>query len=172
MQTRLVPQTRVTHLHPFLMAVLVQQPGRIQVQRITAGPGAKPLQSPAPERTKGRQILSRRSETLEEPAESRLAGDAGNSQERSQQYITAQVGHVRQLLGSGQNARYKPQAILEGLIATAALLETGKHLGQQIAEPMPMQKAGEAQQPGPTRDSLIREADLDGFVGSLEFNEL
>src|SRR5438552_8320547 len=36
---------------------------------------------------------------------------------------------------------------------------------------MPMQEAGESQQPGPTRDSLIREADLNGFLGSLQFNE-
>src|SRR5437899_11276997 len=51
-------------------------------------------------------------------------------------------------------------------------LKTGKHPGQHFAEPMPMQKTGEGQQPGSARDFLIGEADLDGFLGRLEFNEL
>lgn len=74
-QTRLEAQPRVPRGHALLMAALVQEPGRIQIQRVAARPGTEPLQPPAPERTEGGEILARRSEALEEAAEGRLAGD-------------------------------------------------------------------------------------------------
>jgi len=153
------------------MTVLVQQPGRIQIQRVTVGPGTEPFQPPTPERTEGREILARRSEVLEEAAEGRLTGDALNGQQRSQHHVTAQVGDVGELFGPGQNPRQEPQGIFEGLITTATLLEPGQHARQQLAEAMPVQETGEGQEPGATGNFLISEADWDGFMGSLEFNE-
>lgn len=37
---------------------------------------------------------------------------------------------------------------------------------------MPVQETGKGQQPGATGYFLVREADSDGFIGRLEFNEL
>ena len=153
------------------MTVLVQEPGRIQIQRVTVGPGTESFQPPTPERTESRQILARRSEMLEEAAQGRLTGDALNGQQRSQHHVPAQVGDVRELLGSGQNPRQEPQGIFEGLVTPATLLELGQHPRQQIAEAMPVQETGKGQ-PGATGNFLVGETDLDGFIGSLEFNEL
>lgn len=153
------------------MAILAQQPGGIKIQRVTAGPGTEPLQPPAPERTKGRQILPRRSEVLEEAAEGRLPGDALNGQQRWQHHVPAQVGDVRELPGPGQNPHPEPHRILEGLIPTAPSFELGHDPLQQLAETMPVQEAGKSQQPGATGSFLVREADWDGFIGRWEANE-
>ena len=46
-----------------------------------------------------------------------------------------------------------------------------QHLGQQLTEPMPVQKTGEGQQAGSATDFLVGEADLDGLLRRFEFNE-
>jgi hypothetical protein len=154
------------------MPVLVQQPGRIQIQRVSAGPGTEPLEPPTPERTEDREILARPSEVPEAAAKSRLTGNTLNGQQRSQHYVPAQMGHVSELFGPGQNPRQEPQGILEGLITPPPLFELGQHARQQLADAMPVQEAGKSQKTRATGNFLIREADLDGFVRSLELNEL
>ena len=50
-----------------------------------------------------------------------------NGPQQSQHHIPAQVRHVRELFGPGQNPRQEPQSILEGLITTLTLLKPGQH---------------------------------------------
>lgn len=109
---------------------------------------------------------------LEEATEGRLAGDPLDGQQRGQHDITAQVSDLGEFLGSGENAGQEAQAVFEGLITAAALLELREHAGQKIAEAMPVEEAGEGEEAGAAGNFLIGEADLNGFVGSLELNEL
>ncbi len=107
MQTRFGAQARIADLDPFLMTVLVQQSGGIQIQRIAAGPAGQPFQAPAPEGAEGGQIFPGRVEALEKAGEAGLAADALDFQERRQHDIAAQVGDLSQLLRPGQNAGEK-----------------------------------------------------------------
>jgi len=74
MQTRLESLPGVTDRHAFLMAVLVQEPRRIQVQRAAIFGAGQSVQTPMPQRTETPQIGPRRIKTLEESGERRLAG--------------------------------------------------------------------------------------------------
>lgn len=79
--------------------------------------------------------------------------------------------HLDELLRPVENAGHKPQRQIgdrDRLFARALMRE---HAGQQCAQPMPVQKTGEGEQPGAPGNFLIGEADLDGLLGCLEFNE-
>jgi hypothetical protein len=95
-----------------------------------------------------------------------------NREQRGQQHVPAPVGDVGEFLGPGENPSHEAQTVFEGLITAAAPLELRKHPGQQIAEAMPMEKAGKGEEAGAAGNLLIGEADWDGFVGSWELDEL
>ena len=98
----------VTALHPFLFAVLVQEPRGIQIQRVAFLLAGQPIQSPRPERTKATQVVARRSEPLEEARQHRLAGHARDAQEFGHERIAAQIGDM------GELARVTQESVPEG----------------------------------------------------------
>ena len=94
--------------------------------------------------TKATQILSRRSEPLEETRQHRLAGDAREAQEFRRERIAPQTGGVREL------ARVTPQTVHEGqclfqrqefVVGKGHLMRQGR--GQTFAPVQPMQPAPE-----------------------------
>jgi hypothetical protein len=153
------------------MPVLVQQAGRIQVQRVTAGPAGQPFHAPAPQRTEGGQIFSGAGEALEEAGETGLTADTLNGQQLRQHHVATQMGDLGQLLRARQDAGQEAQRQVghrDGLLALAHMRQDP---GQQRAEAMPVEEPGKGEQPGPTADLLVGEADVDGLLWSFEFNE-
>jgi len=108
MQARLESPLGITDGHPRLMAIFVQQPRRIQIQRVTFLAAGQPVQTPAPQRTETAQIGARRIKTLKEPRERRLARHPAHADQIGHHRITTQVSHV------GQLARITQQAVHEG----------------------------------------------------------
>jgi len=62
--------------------------------------------------------------------------------------------------------------VLERLEAATPLLEGGHHAGEQVAKAMPVQESSEGQQTSATRNPLVGETDLDGFIRRFESNEV
>src|SRR5437763_12812178 len=56
MQARLGPDPRVAYFHPFLMSVLVQQSGGIQIQSVASRTAGQAIQTPAEQSSKTTQI--------------------------------------------------------------------------------------------------------------------
>src|ERR1035438_10525762 len=92
MQTGLDPLPGIPARHARLLAVLVQPPRGIQIQRVTFLRAGQPIQAPMPERTKATQIVSRRSEPLKETRQHRLTGDARDAQQFRRERIAPQIG--------------------------------------------------------------------------------
>jgi hypothetical protein len=112
-QTRLESRPRVTDGHALLMAVLVQEPRRIQVQRVTFPGAGQPIQAPVPESPETAQILPRRIKLLEEAREHGLAGDAAHAQQLGRDRIAAQIGHMRELARVTQQAVEESQRLFD-----------------------------------------------------------
>ena len=108
MQTRFDPLLGVAAGHALLLAVLVQESGRIQIQRVALLAAGQPVQAPVPERTKATQVGPRRIEPLKETPEHRLTGHAGDAQDFGHERIAPQIGDV------GQLARVTEQTVQEG----------------------------------------------------------
>src|SRR5678816_3165300 len=97
MQTRLDAVRRVACFHALLMTVLVQQPRRIQVERIASGSRRELLQTPPPQRPETPQVGPSGSEAREKTRQTRLAGHPPYTQQFWCQRIAPNIGHVREL---------------------------------------------------------------------------
>ena len=108
---------------------------------------------------------------MKEPGEGGLAADLLDGQQSGQHHIVAQVSHLGQLGRPGQNSGDEPQGQIlrrDGLLTLGTM---GQQLGQELSQPVPMEKTGEGQQPGSPADFLVGEADFDGFLSGFELNE-
>src|ERR1039458_2929408 len=97
MQTGLEAEPRVAGAHAVLMTVLVQQPRRIEIERVAALARGQPVQTPSPQRTETRQVFSRRSETTEETRQGRGTGDPLNAEHLWHHRITPKISDMREL---------------------------------------------------------------------------
>jgi len=171
MQTAFKTVRRVAPLDAFLLARFMQQLRRIQVQGVTAGPAAQPVQTPVPQRTKTPQIAPGPGEALKETGVTGLAAQALDGQQRSQQHSPPQVRHLRQLGGPGQNPRQETQRQIFRRQRVGAPPPVGQPQCQLLSEPMPVQKTGKGRQPRMPADTLVGEANLDRFLPRSQFNK-
>jgi len=111
-QARLKPQTRVTGLHAFLMAVHVKQPRRVQIECIAFASRRKSFQTPPPQRSETAQIASCRSKARKESRQTRLACDPVDTEQLRHHRIATKICDMRKLSRFAQ----KPMRERQGLI--------------------------------------------------------
>lgn len=88
MQTWLETLPRVTHGDAMLMAVLMQEPGGVEIERVTFFAAGQPHHAPLPEPAKAAQMDRRGVETRKKPRERRLAGHPPDAEQLRHQRIT------------------------------------------------------------------------------------
>lgn len=145
MQARLEARARVTGAHALLVAVLVQQPRGVQIERVALPPGRQPFQRPPPQRTETPQVRSRRTEAREEAREGGLTRHPADAEQLRHQGIPPEIGHVRELARLAQQTMHESQRLLprrERVVRLRQAVRQGRR--QPLAPPG-------AVQPGPER---------------------
>ena len=113
MQAGLDALLGVAAFDAFLLAVLVQEPRGIQIQRVAVLLAGQPIHAPMPERTEAAQVVARRGEPLEETRQHRLTGHARDAQEFRHERIAAQIGDVGELACVTQQPVHEGQRLFE-----------------------------------------------------------
>jgi hypothetical protein len=169
MQTGFDSLFGVTARHPFLLAVLVQQPCGIQIQRVTFLVAGEPVQTPLPKWTKAAQVVSRRGESLEKARQHRLAGDARDAQKFRRERIAPQIRDV------GELARVTEQPVHEGQrlfdrqqFVVGPRQRLRQHSGQTLTPSLRTQPAPEHGAARVRGKLLIGEADGDCLAVGFE----
>jgi hypothetical protein len=159
-QTRLESLPGVTDGHARLMAVLIQQSRRIQVQRITRRDAGQPVLPPRPQRSEAPQLGRRRIETLEETRQPRRTGDAFDPDPFRNQGVAPQTGHRGQLAGVTEQAVHESQRLFQRQEVVAGLRQPMWQSGGQPLAPIhPRQPTPEDGAAGLGRKSLIGKRD-------------
>lgn len=124
------------------MAVLVQQTGGVQVQRVALLLAWQALQAPLPERTKAAQVGPRRGELLEKARQHRRAGDACDPEQFGHERIAPQIRDVGELARLTQQSVHEGQCLFDG---QQVIVGSGQGMGQRVG-----QSAHPVQWPQPT----------------------
>ena len=136
--TRLESLPGVTNGHALLMAILMQQRPRIQVQRVTFFERRQTAQRPAMQAVQS--ITGLLPKHVEEPAQGGLAGDSFDAQHLTQRRITLQPSHAGELVRAAENTPDISQCHIGRIISVGAGRTVGQDFPQLPAKSLLMQK--------------------------------
>jgi hypothetical protein len=126
--TGLEPVAGVAHFDSLLMAILMQQRPRIQIQRIAFAPGGQTVNG-LPVQTL-QSVARRLPEHSEKSTEGGLTGDGLHPQHLRYGRIALQPGHPGQLVHSSQNASHVTQSHIGGIVGVG----TGGLMRQRLPQ--------------------------------------
>lgn len=109
MQARFGSNPGVADLDAFLLAVLVEQPRRVEVQGVALAFARQLLHPPRKQRPETGEVLPRPGEALEKPCERRLARHPLDPEQRRHHRITTQVGALGEFLRAAEQPLHKTE---------------------------------------------------------------
>jgi hypothetical protein len=164
MEAWLEAQTGVTHFDAFLVAVLVEQRGGVQVEGVTLAAQRQALHRPAPQRHKAGETLAQAAKTGKEARQGRLARHAPQLQHLGQDRVAPQPRHAREPIGPRHDPRHEPQGDFHRSQRIRARWSLRQGSCQELAYPMILHESGHKRLPGMGADFLIGGPDCDGLT--------
>ena len=153
---------RVADGHALLVAVLVQQRPRVQVEGVAferSRAAGQPAQRPSVQAGEGFAALE--TERAEEARERALAGEGFDAEHLGDGWVVLQPGHARELVGPGEDAAQVTQRDVGGRVGVGAGGCVRQSLRQLGAETLLMQEVRPEDQTAVSGQPLVSEGNSD-----------
>lgn len=155
--TGLQPLAGVAHAHAFLMAVLVEQGKRIQIQRVALAPRRQILQCPAVQT--GQRLPGAAAAPREEARQRRLARDRLDAEHLRHRRIVRQMRHAGELVRPAQDPADKTQRGVARIVRVRTRRRVRQHRPQLLPQSTLRDEPCSHCQPAGRRQALVGEAD-------------